>query len=43
MAAPSRRPLLLQAAHTIARRDGADAVTLDAVAAEAGVSKSVQR
>jgi AcrR family transcriptional regulator len=43
MAAPSRRPLLLQAAHTIARRVGAEAVTLDAVAAEAGVSKSVQR
>ena len=43
MASPSRRPLLLQAAHTIARRDGAEAVTLDAVAAEAGVSKSVQR
>jgi DNA-binding transcriptional regulator YbjK len=43
MAAPSRRPPLLQPAHTIARRDGAEAVTLDAVAAEAAVSKDAQR
>lgn len=39
MAAPSRRALLLQAANAVARREGAAALTLDAVAAEAGVSK----
>ncbi len=39
MAAPSRRSHLLQAAAAVVRRSGAEALTLDAVAAEAGVSK----
>lgn len=39
MARPSRRTTLLEAAATVIRRDGATALTLDAVAAEAGVSK----
>jgi AcrR family transcriptional regulator len=36
---PSRRRQLLDAAIAVVRRDGAQALTLDAVAAEAGVSK----
>jgi AcrR family transcriptional regulator len=36
---PSRRAALLDAATTVIKRDGATALTLDAVAAEAGVSK----
>jgi AcrR family transcriptional regulator len=36
---PSRRRALLDAAVAVIRRDGAQALTLDAVAAEAGVSK----
>jgi AcrR family transcriptional regulator len=36
---PSRRTALLDAAIAVIRRDGAAALTLDAVAAEAGVSK----
>jgi AcrR family transcriptional regulator len=36
---PSRRTQLLDAAVAVIRRDGAAALTLDAVAAEAGVSK----
>ena len=36
---PSKKEQLLKAAATIVRRDGADALTLDAVAAEASVSK----
>ena len=39
MARPSRRVQLLDAAIAVIRRDGAAALTLDAVAAEAGVSK----
>jgi AcrR family transcriptional regulator len=39
MARPSRRAALLDAAIEVIRRDGAGALTLDAVAAEAGVSK----
>jgi AcrR family transcriptional regulator len=39
MARPSRRLQLLDAAIDVIRRDGAAALTLDAVAAEAGVSK----
>jgi AcrR family transcriptional regulator len=39
MARPSRREQLLDAAVAVIRRDGASALTLDAVAAEAGVSK----
>jgi AcrR family transcriptional regulator len=39
MPRPSRRATLLDAATTVIRRDGATALTLDAVAAEAGVSK----
>ena len=39
MPRPSRRTALLDAALTVVRRDGAAALTLDAVAAEAGVSK----
>ena len=39
MARPSRRTQLLDAAIAVIRRDGAAALTLDAVAAEAGVSK----
>ncbi|MFO0610865.1 MAG: TetR/AcrR family transcriptional regulator [Polyangiales bacterium] len=39
MARQSRREALLKAAAAIVRRDGADALTLDAVAREAGVSK----
>lgn len=39
MARQSRREALLKAAAAIVRRDGADALTLDAVALEAGVSK----
>ncbi len=39
MAAPSRRLHLLHAAATVVRRAGAEALTLDAVATEAGVSK----
>jgi AcrR family transcriptional regulator len=39
MARPSRRARLLDAAVAVIRRDGAAALTLDAVAAEAGVSK----
>jgi AcrR family transcriptional regulator len=39
MARPSRRSQLLDAALAVIRRDGAQALTLDAVAAEAGVSK----
>jgi AcrR family transcriptional regulator len=39
MARPSRRAQLLDAATEVIRRDGAASLTLDAVAAEAGVSK----
>ena len=39
MARPSRRAQLLDAAIEVIRRDGARALTLDAVAAEAGASK----
>ena len=39
MARPSRREALLDAAIRVIRRDGAQKLTLDAVAAEAGVSK----
>ena len=39
MPRPSRRTALLDAAIAVIRRDGAGALTLDAVAAEAGVSK----
>jgi AcrR family transcriptional regulator len=39
MARPNRRRELLDAAAAVVRRDGAQALTLDAVAAEAGVSK----
>ena len=39
MGRPSRREQLLDAAVAVIRRDGAAALTLDAVAAEAGVSK----
>lgn len=39
MARPNRRMELLDAAAAVIRRDGAQALTLDAVAAEAGVSK----
>ena len=39
MPRPSRRAALLDAAGAVIRRDGAAALTLDAVAAEAGVSK----
>jgi AcrR family transcriptional regulator len=39
VARPSRRRELLDAAITVIRRDGARALTLDAVAAEAGASK----
>ena len=39
MPRPSRREQLLDAAIAVIRRDGARALTLDAVAAEAGVSK----
>ena len=39
MARPNRRRELLDAAIAVIRRDGAQALTLDAVAAEAGVSK----
>ncbi len=39
MARPNRRSQLLDAAIAVIRRDGAQALTLDAVAAEAGVSK----
>jgi AcrR family transcriptional regulator len=39
VARPSRRRELLDAAIAVIRRDGANALTLDAVAAEAGVSK----
>jgi AcrR family transcriptional regulator len=39
MARPSRRAQLLDAAIAVIRRDGAQKLTLDAVAAEAGVSK----
>ncbi len=39
MARPSRRAELLEAAAAVIRRDGAAALTLDSVAAEAGVSK----
>src|SRR5215207_683151 len=39
MPRPSRRAELLDAAIAVVRRDGAQALTLDAVAAEAGVSK----
>jgi len=39
VARPSRRGELLDAAVAVIRRDGAQALTLDAVAAEAGVSK----
>jgi len=39
MARPNRRSELLDAAAAVVRRDGAQALTLDAVAAEAGVSK----
>lgn len=39
MARPNRRRQLLDAAIAVVRRDGAQALTLDAVAAEAGVSK----
>jgi AcrR family transcriptional regulator len=39
MPRPSRRTALLDAAATVVRRDGATALTLDAVAAEASVSK----
>jgi AcrR family transcriptional regulator len=39
MGRPNRRRELLDAAATVVRRDGAQSLTLDAVAAEAGVSK----
>jgi AcrR family transcriptional regulator len=39
MARPSRRAALLDAAVGVIRRDGAQSLTLDAVAAQAGVSK----
>ena len=39
MARPSRREALLDAGIRVIRRDGAQKLTLDAVAAEAGVSK----
>jgi AcrR family transcriptional regulator len=39
MARPSRRVQLLDAATAVIRRDGAAALTLDSVAAEAGVTK----
>jgi AcrR family transcriptional regulator len=39
MARPSRRTALLDAAAAVIRRNGAASLTLDAVAAEAGVSK----
>jgi AcrR family transcriptional regulator len=39
MPRPSKRAALLDAAAAVIRRDGATALTLDAVAAEAGVSK----
>jgi AcrR family transcriptional regulator len=39
MPRPSRREQLLDAAAVVIRRDGAAALTLDAVAAEAGVTK----
>lgn len=39
MGRPSRRAALLDAAITVIRRDGANKLTLDAVAAEAGASK----
>jgi AcrR family transcriptional regulator len=39
MTRPSKRDQLLKAAAAIVRRDGADALKLDAVAEEAGVSK----
>ena len=39
MPRPSARARLLDAAVAVVRRDGAQALTLDAVAAEAGVSK----
>ncbi len=39
MGRPSKREALLRAAAAIVRRDGADALTLDAVAEESGVSK----
>jgi AcrR family transcriptional regulator len=39
MPRPSRRATLLDAATSVIRRDGPTALTLDAVAAEAGVSK----
>jgi AcrR family transcriptional regulator len=39
VARPSRRAALLDAAVAVIRRDGARALTLDAVAAQAGVSK----
>ena len=39
MARPNRRAALLDAATAVIRRDGATALTLDAVAAEAGASK----
>jgi AcrR family transcriptional regulator len=39
MARPSRRLALLDAAAAVIRRDGAAALTLDSVAAEAGVTK----
>jgi AcrR family transcriptional regulator len=39
MARPNRRAQLLDAALAVIRRNGAQALTLDAVAAEAGVSK----
>src|SRR5829696_3584237 len=41
MARPSRRRELLDAAIAVIRRDGAQALTLDAVAAAAGVSQVV--
>jgi DNA-binding transcriptional regulator YbjK len=43
MARPSRRAALLDAAVAVIRRDGARSLTLDAVAAEAGVSKGCSR
>ena len=39
MPRPSRRAALLDAAIAVIRRDGAQALTLDAVAAQAGISK----
>ncbi len=39
MTRPSKREKLLKIASEIVRREGADALTLDAVASEAGVSK----